>query len=83
MPNPQTQLYSLLADSRSRTADIQQIRQRTAAMLPQQEQALIDRVNALRQNPGAEYVEALEDLDKIRRSIAQNPNAANPSPTDL
>jgi uncharacterized protein YkwD len=81
--NPQSQLYQLLADSRSRTADIQQIRQRTAAMLPQQEQALIDRVNVLRQNPGAEYLGALEDLSNIRKSIARNPNAANSFPADL
>jgi ribosome-binding protein aMBF1 (putative translation factor) len=72
MSNPQTQLFSLLAESRSRSSDIQQIRQRAAARLPQAEQTLIDRVNALRSTPNAEYLEALEDLSNIRKSIAVN-----------
>jgi len=72
MANPQTQLFSLLADSRSRSTDIQQIRQRAVAKLPQAEQALMQRVEALRSNPGAEYLDALQDLSNIRKSIAVN-----------
>ncbi len=75
MANPQSQLYELLAESRSRTRDIQQIRQRAAAKLPQSEQALLQRVSELRSTPnpdGEEYFAALEDLDKIRRSMAMN-----------
>ena len=72
MSNPQTQLFSLLADSRSRSTDIQQIRQRAVAKLPQAEQALMQRVEALRSNPGAEYLDALQDLSNIRKSIAVN-----------
>jgi cell division protein FtsB len=75
MSNPQTQLFQLLADSRSRSADIQQIRQRAAARLPQAEQALIQRVEQLRSAPlGEDYLDALTDLSNIRKSIAVNDN---------
>ena len=83
MANPQTQLFSLLADSRSRSTDIQQIRQRAAAKLPQAEQALMGRVEALRSNPDAEYLDALTDLSNIRKSIAQNQDASHPLPANL
>jgi hypothetical protein len=73
MSNPQTQLFSLLADSRSRSSDIQQIRQRAAARLPQAEQALMAQVEQLRSAPlGADYLDALTDLSNIRKSIAVN-----------
>lgn len=75
MSNPQTQLYSLLADSRSRSTDIQQIHQRASARLPQAEQALMDHVDRLRSSSdplGEDYLAALEDLSNIRRSIAVN-----------
>jgi hypothetical protein len=75
MSDPQTQLFSLLAESRSRSSDIKQIRQRAAARLPQAEQMLIDQVNTLRSTPNTEYVETLEDLSNIRKSIAVNPDA--------
>lgn len=84
MSNPQTQLFSLLADSRSRSADIQQIRQRAAAKLPQAEQTLMAQVEQLRSAPlGADYLDALTDLSNIRKSIAQNQDASHPLPTDL
>jgi hypothetical protein len=73
MSNPQTQLYSFLAESRSRSSDIQQIRQRAAARLPQAEQALMAEVDQLRLAPlGEDYLDALTDLSNIRKSITVN-----------
>lgn len=84
--NPQTQLFSLLAASRSRSTDIQQIHQRAIARLPQAEQALMDHVDRLRSSSdplGEDYLSALEDLSNIRRSIAQNQDAPNPVPANV
>lgn len=84
MSNPQTQLFSLLAESRSRSSAIQQIHQRAIARLPQAEQALMEQVDQLRSAPlNDDYLSALEDLSKIRKSIAQNQDATNATPTDL
>lgn len=41
-------------------------------------------VDQLRSAPlGEDYLSALEDLSKIRKSIAQNQDDPNPIPTDL
>lgn len=82
VPNPQHELFALLADSRIRGKQIQQIKARSSAKLPNMEQQALTQVQQLRQQIEAgdasarsDYLEALDNLDKIRQSIAVNADA--------